>query len=206
MLTSLFNRLGNTLYIQIWSDRIKVTEPESGQVFEDKALVAYKEERKGQRNAVRFGFDAEGVPGADLVEPFAHPRALLNDFFAAQKLLQHIFANFHQGKPLKGAPLVVIQPMEKLDGGLTMIEERAFQELALGAGAREAIVYAGDELDLHSFDYQALKQEQAEKLKEQAQQMAGNSRRRRRPSMIVFAVYILIILLVLWFGGEPKQP
>ena len=35
------------------------------------------------------------------------------------------------------SPIIVVHPMEKIEGGLTGIEHRAFRELALGAGAPE---------------------------------------------------------------------
>jgi rod shape-determining protein MreB len=51
----------------------------------------------------------------------------------------------------------VIHPMEIIDGGLTMIEERAFIELAMGAGAKEAIIYIGKQLSIPDFNYEAIK-------------------------------------------------
>ena len=49
---------------------------------------------------------------------------------------------------------VVIQLMENIEGGLTDIEERAFKELAFGAGARSVCLYAGmTELSLADFNY-----------------------------------------------------
>lgn len=34
--------------------------------------------------------------------------------------------------------------MEKAEGGLTMIEIRAFREMGLGAGARDVAIYQGN--------------------------------------------------------------
>lgn len=47
---------------------------------------------------------------------------------------------------LQARPEVIIQPRDILEGGITLIEERALQELALGAGARQAKVWVGHEL------------------------------------------------------------
>jgi rod shape-determining protein MreB len=47
--------------------------------------------------------------------------------------------------------------MEKLEGGLTIVEERAFKELAIGAGARDVIVYQGSELTIHDFNFDNIK-------------------------------------------------
>jgi hypothetical protein len=41
---------------------------------------------------------------------------------------------------------MLILPMEKTEGGLSQVEERVLQELALGAGARRALVWVGQEL------------------------------------------------------------
>ncbi len=47
--------------------------------------------------------------------------------------------------------------MEKLEGGLTQIEFRAFKEQALGAGSRDSVVYLGPELSIYNFDYDDIK-------------------------------------------------
>jgi rod shape-determining protein MreB len=38
---------------------------------------------------------------------------------------------------------VVIHPLEKIEGGLSQVEERLFHELAVGAGASKVVVWAG---------------------------------------------------------------
>lgn len=55
------------------------------------------------------------------------------------------------------SPRVIIHPMEKLEGGLTEIEEKAFRELCIGAGSRLAVVYIGDELFLNNIDFEQIK-------------------------------------------------
>ncbi|WP_244156069.1 hypothetical protein [Photobacterium angustum] len=39
------------------------------------------------------------------------------------------------------SPRIVMHQLEKVDGELTDIEERVLKELAMGAGAREVLVY-----------------------------------------------------------------
>ena len=48
----------------------------------------------------------------------------------------------------------MIHQLEKTEGGLTDIEDRVLRELALGAGAREVVIYLGDKIDVttQSFD------------------------------------------------------
>lgn len=75
-------------------------------------------------------------------QPFSHARMLLANFTNADALMKKGLGD------LKGltAPVVVVHPLETLEGGLTEIEERAFQELAVGAGAGRALVWVGAEL------------------------------------------------------------
>jgi hypothetical protein len=75
-------------------------------------------------------------------QPFSHTRMLLGNFTSADALMKKGLAD------LKGvtAPVVVVHPLETLEGGLTEIEERALQELAMGAGAGRALVWVGAEL------------------------------------------------------------
>ena len=46
--------------------------------------------------------------------------------------------------------------MEKLEGGLTQIEKRAFRELAFGAGASEIYLYSGTPLVTQGVDLNEL--------------------------------------------------
>lgn len=51
-----------------------------------------------------------------------------------------------EGKWFFTSPVIIIHPMEMIDGGLSQIEERALMELASGAGARKVVVWVGHEL------------------------------------------------------------
>ena len=93
----------------------------------------------------------------EVINPFSHPRALLADFALGEKILQNIFQMLQYKKLVAASPLVVIHPMEKTEGGLTVIEHRALRELAIGAGARDAIIYQGPQLSIHNFDFEQLK-------------------------------------------------
>lgn len=78
---------------------------------------------------------------------FSHPRTVLGDFIVAEKALTEAFKEAWPNRLLAPRPQVIMHPRELLEGGLTMIEERALQELALGAGARQVKVWTGAELD-----------------------------------------------------------
>jgi rod shape-determining protein MreB len=77
--------------------------------------------------------------------PFSHPRMLVGDFVEAQRCLKKAVAAIN-GPGLILRTRVLIQPMERVEGGLTQVEERLFIELALGSGAAKAIVWVGQAL------------------------------------------------------------
>jgi rod shape-determining protein MreB len=137
----------NELYIQIRETELAVTELGTGKVWCDEPLLAIKREA-GMTRILEVGSKAKRRqgPAVELINPFSHPRTLLKDFIAAEKLLQVAFRQLHQSSVFRPSPFVIIHPLEKTDGGLTEVEERAFRELALGAGARGAIVWQGKAL------------------------------------------------------------
>jgi rod shape-determining protein MreB and related proteins len=153
MIRRLFNSLGSTMYVQIWSSHIKVTDVRTGKVFDDEPLVAL-ENKGGKRRFRAFGSAARQLASADVevINPFQHPRVLFADFVVGEELLKHILSSFYRHQLIAPAPAIVIHAMEKTEGGLTMIERRAFTELGLGAGARIAEVYEGPELPISGFE------------------------------------------------------
>lgn len=163
----LLKKLAVTLYVQIWESRLKVTHVDNAGVFDQRPLVAVKADKKGNETVIAVGdeaFGMNGEPGVEVLNPFSHPRTLLSDFLVAEKLLQEAARGLCGSSWLGSASLMIMHPMEKLEGGLTAIEERALQELALGSGARDALVYTGDELVGEKLDFNALKEQQGEGL------------------------------------------
>jgi rod shape-determining protein MreB and related proteins len=160
MLKYIIGKFSSTLYIEIWEDRIKVTDMKTGTTFDEKPLVAIKTNNKGFKSISAIGNNtiyAESEINIKVVNPFSHPRTLLSDFEIGERLLRYIFQKLSRNTIFKAAPAVVIHPMEKTEGGLTMIEKRAFKELAFSAGAREAVIYQGHQLSRHDFDFEAIK-------------------------------------------------
>ena len=117
---SLFDRFTSILYIQVWEHRIRITRFPDGDIL-------------------------ERTPPAG-TNPFSHPRTLLNHFSQAEAFIRACITDAIGNHLAKASPIVVIHPMEKLDGGLTQIERRAFLELGYGAGAREVHVHTGHPL------------------------------------------------------------
>ena len=67
---------------------------------------------------------------------------LVGDFTAAQECLKKALSEA-RGSGFALTTAVVIHPVERIDGGLTQVEERLFYELAVGAGASKVVVWVG---------------------------------------------------------------
>ena len=124
MLTNLFKKFRTTLYVQIWEKRIKVTHIQTQKVYDQQPLVAIETNTKGKKIVAALGNAARSFESKDntiVVNPFSHPRVLFSDFEIAEKLLQHIILTLSERKYFAPSPEIVIHPMEKTEGGLTMI-------------------------------------------------------------------------------------
>lgn len=73
---------------------------------------------------------------------FSHPRMLIGDFTAAQAALKSLVSEA-RGSGLAFSTPVIIHPLEKIEGGLTQVEERLFHELGMGVGATRVVVWQG---------------------------------------------------------------
>jgi len=116
--------------------------------FEDEPYIALENTKKGEI-VKAIGKQAKSLtsPNIRVLNPFKHSRSFVADFMCAEKILQHGIYTMHKSK-IRPAPRVIIHQLEKTDGGLTDIEERVLRELALGAGAREVIIYLGDKINI----------------------------------------------------------
>ena len=152
----------NTLYIQLSSNCLKVIDVNSGFEFNQAPFIAIERAGSGKTTVKAVGNEAHallGVASLEVENPFVHPRQLIANFQKAEKVLQHAI-RIACGKNLfTPSPRVVLQPMEKLEGGLTEVEVRAFRELCLGAGAREVVIYVGSPLLTHSFNFEEIKRQ-----------------------------------------------
>lgn len=169
MLKKLINKFSTTLYIQLWSTRIKVTNVKTSAIFDDEPHVAIETSAKGLRIIKEVGRMAPALASGlvagshngkplniEVTNPLSHPRTILGNFQVAEKLVQYGVKKVLGNRLFGPAPIAIIHPMEKLEGGLTDIEQRALTELALSAGAREVVIHTGSELDKASFNKTAL--------------------------------------------------
>lgn len=83
------------------------------------------------------------------VPPFSNQRLLVADFAAAEHLLQRAIGQLLPTRFMRLSlpPQLLIQPLERLEGGLSQVEERILLELGLGSGARKVRLHLGSELD-----------------------------------------------------------
>jgi rod shape-determining protein MreB len=197
MLTRLLSRFASVIYVQIWESRIKVTNVSSNDCFDDSPLVVIRTSDKGEKLISGIGKKASLLLefNEKVVNPFSHPRVLFSDFYVGEKLLQHAFKQTSNIKYLRPRPKVIIHPMEKTEGGLTMIEKRAFRELALGAGAIAVKLHIGKPLTITSINFDKFAENEGI-LQEAIKNNSTSS------NLIVFMVYLVFIILAIWHFGN----
>ena len=166
MLSAFIRSLSSgTCYAQLWSDRLRISCTQSTRVFDDQPLLAIRtengkkivlavgrkaaqlyqqEQLQKQRSEQRNEQSSEKPePDLTLINPLDHPRLLIADFAYAERLLRYGIASAYEKSLLPRSPVLIIQPMEKTEGGITDIERRMYTELGLGAGARKVYVHDG---------------------------------------------------------------
>ena len=145
-----FSLLGGAcLYVRLSPERLVVRDARAGRMFDQAAVLAVT--RAAPRRIVAVGDQAVlAAAGAqqpvDLVRPFAHPRTLMADYTAGEQLLKAAIQTVLRGRWLALSPRVLMHPAGEAVGGLTQVEIRALQEMALGAGAHRVTVWQGPQL------------------------------------------------------------
>jgi len=122
--------------------------------------VAIKNNQKGVPVIVEVANQVKNLNGVEtdrVVSPFSHPRLLAHDFVLAEKVIQHVLRTLHKTKWITPAPRIIFQPMEKLEGGVTHIEERFYRERCLNAGAREILAHIGEVLSVDTLNFNEFK-------------------------------------------------
>ncbi len=76
--------------------------------------------------------------------PFTTERLLIGTFTVAKTLITKGI-KIIMGKQFF-APTILMHPIEKVDGGLSQVEERVLRDLAISVGAQKVVVWVGHEL------------------------------------------------------------
>ena len=145
---------GGPYYVRLRRNRINVRDASGGREFDDEPLLALSDGDQPRIEAI--GVAARRTTNR-IVNPFSHPRAIVADFVAAEKLLQHAFREVSARRLIRPAPIAVMHWVDDLEGGLTQIENRVLRELGEAAGARR-VYWQGRELtneELRSGTYHA---------------------------------------------------
>ncbi|PSV51676.1 rod shape-determining protein [Photobacterium sp. GB-1] len=137
---SFLQKLKRDLLIELRSKQLSV------QIFgtsERVDLSPYIAIEDTKNNVLAVGDKAKYLSGSNItvLNPFDHKRSFVGDFACAEKLLQYAVREVLGNNKFSISPRIVIHQLEKVDGGLTDIEERVLKELAMGAGARQVLVY-----------------------------------------------------------------
>mgnify|MGYP002725832636 CR=1 FL=1 len=144
---------GGIYYVRIRPRLLSVRNVAGRKSLEEMPLLALSNGKDPLVLAVgAYAASVAAKPDNDavLANGFEHPRTIISDFTVAEKTLQYFFSKLATNNFIR--PVVVMHALEKTEGGLTQIEIRALQELAMGAGAREAHVWGGRELVDHEFE------------------------------------------------------
>ncbi len=154
MFTFIRSFFSNDLLFELSENKVSIKAFSSDMLFEEEPYIAIENTKKGEIIKA-IGKDAKplSAPNIRVVNPFKHSRSFVSDFMCAEKILQHGIYTMHNSK-IRPSPRVIVHQLEKTDGGLTDIEERVLRELAVGAGAREVVIYLGYKINtnVESFD------------------------------------------------------
>ena len=155
MFSKLSDKLTTKLYIEVCEKYLKVVNLKTGFTYKSRPLIAVDSNEKGEETILAIGDEASLYSHA--INPFSHPRVILNHFKMAELLLRHAFEKATQ-KKIIFSPIAIIKNMRDMHTSLSDIEKMALCELCTYAGAREVIVLDEIDIDIHTIEYEILKQ------------------------------------------------
>jgi len=149
MFSKFINKFTTIFYIQIWDNRLKVTNLNNGNIYDDVPLIAISD-KKIQ------AIGKEASVNTYAMNPFSHKRVLFDDFETASMIIRYAFEQTIRRTFF--SPIAIVQIKKKLDSELTHLEKRALCEVIANAGARETIIYDGVDLDIDTIHYEVLRE------------------------------------------------
>ncbi|ARD23013.1 rod shape-determining protein [Shewanella japonica] len=157
MFTFIRSLFSHDLLFELSENKLSIKAFSSDLSYENEPYIAIENTKKGEVIKA-IGKEAKSLSGSNIrvLNPFKHNRSFVADFMCAEKILQHGMYTLHKSK-IKPSPRVIVHQLEKTDGGLTDIEERVLRELALGAGAREVVIYLGSKINTNIEDFDKVK-------------------------------------------------
>ncbi len=148
MFQQFLKRQSYVFYVQVWPDRIKVTELNSLQFFDDLPLLSY--ENDGEEKIIRAVGAAsqplDGLQNIVTVSPFYKNDCVIADVDGAVAIINHALFTLTSELPRKMfSPLVIFHSMCEMENDLGVSDAEAKKLLAEKCGAREAIIMKSDE-------------------------------------------------------------
>ncbi|WP_419240329.1 rod shape-determining protein [Photobacterium leiognathi] len=141
MTLSFIKKLNRDLLVELSTKQLSVHILGTGERVELSPYIAI-ETKGNKKNVLAVGDKAKSLAGSNItvLNPFDHKRSFVGNFAYAEKLLQHAVREVLSKSRFAISPRIVMHQLEKVEGGLTDIEERVLKELAMVAGAREVLV------------------------------------------------------------------
>ena len=147
MFTFLRSLFSNDLLVELSESKISIKVFSSDFKYEDEPYIAIENTKKGEIvKAIGAEAKRQTSPNISVTNPFKHPRSFVADFMLAEKIMQHGVFQLHKSW-VRPSPRIIMHQLEKIEGGLTSIEDRVLRELAVGAGAREVVIYLGSKIN-----------------------------------------------------------
>lgn len=185
------------VYIQLWKERIKVTNLMTDKAYDQASFVHITTLPSGKKKITSIGDSARTSQSPETLSfnPLGHPRSLLSDFHVLEEMLKQILTQIRPPRLSFKRLVAIIHPMERIEGGLTAIEERGLKEVALGAGAHDAFTYVGGPIS---------PQQLLDAVAGKAERAHSQNQSKRKPTGYrnIFGSWLLIALLasVLFFA------
>jgi len=156
MLKNFLKRQSDVFYVQVWPERIKVTELNSSEVFDDAPLLAYKNEGE-EKTVVSIGAASQTLGGLEttqIVNPFYRDGCVIGDVDCSIAIINHALHTITE--ELSGkffSPLLIFHSMSEVVDDVGHSDDELKALLSRRCGAREVVIMKSDEyLDLEGLD------------------------------------------------------
>ena len=144
-LRKFFKSSDQIIYIRFTRDKVSFSYYPSDVHYEDEPILAIR--KKGNKELVsavgREVYDLQPEDTSVIYTPFKPFEIEPDKFNFAEKLIRYLMQKGGDSTGAIVAPRVIIHPDKTY---VSEMEEDAYRELAMGAGAREVVVYVGNEL------------------------------------------------------------
>lgn len=146
-INSILQRLvpGGPVYVRVRRTMLQIRDVSNGREIsiEPILVVSGEDSVKASRLSSAPPLRTEDSTNVRRLNGFDHPRTIIFDFVVAERTLQLALAELFRERTVRPAPVLVIHPLERIEGGLTWIEKRALLELGEGSGARKVYIWEG---------------------------------------------------------------